>query len=408
MSRWPIPVLLALLLLAACGGEAPERAVVEEVRAGPLRLSIEAQGELKAAVATRLTVPGQGWTSRQLVWMVPDGSRVAAGEVVARFSAEQTRLERDKALLGLERSRLSRLARESELALGDGRLEVDRAQVEGQLAIASRYAQAEFAAIARNVVLDAIADAEYLGEKREVLDWRRAQSAARGGAELQVLDAQRQSVEANLRVREADLDALELRAPHEGVFVLTANWTGEKPQLGAQVFAGNDFATLPDSRALEVELSLPQLEAQGLAVGLPVRLHPVGAPEQGFEAPITWVASAPRAVSRNNPVRHLAFKVAVPEDVVRQRPWVPGQAFVGRVILKEAESALSVPNLALLSENGGHAVQVLTRHGPERRAVVLGVRGPARSEVIEGLAEGERVLLTPPAPAGGQDAGAGA
>lgn len=399
MSTRRIPILLAVVLLVACGSEAPERAVVEEVRAAPLLLLIEAQGELKAAVATKLTVPGQARSTRQLVWMVPDGSRVAKDEVVARFSAEQTRLELDKALLNLERSHLTRLAKEAELALGDGRLEVDRAQVENELAIASRFAQAELAAIARNAVLDAIADEQFLGEKREVLDWRKEQSAARGGAELQVLEAQRQSVEVNVHTREADLGALELRAPHEGVFVLTSNWSGEKPQLGAQVFAGNDFATLPDSRALEVELSLPQLEAQGLAVGLPVRLHPVGAPEQGFEAPISWVASAPRAISRNNPVRHLAFKVAVPEDVVRQHPWVPGQAFVGRVILKDAASALSVPNLALVSENGGHAVQVLTRHGPERRAVVLGVRGPARSEVLEGLAEGERVLLTPPAPA---------
>lgn len=403
MSTRRIPILLAVVLLVACGSEAPERAVVEEVRAAPLLLSIEAQGELKAAVATKLTVPGQARSTRQLVWMVPDGSRVAKDEVVARFSAEQTRLELDKALLNLERSHLTRLAKEAELALGDGRLEVDRAQVENELAIASRFAQAELAAIARNAVLDAIADEQFLGEKREVLDWRKEQSAARGGAELQVLEAQRQSVEVNVHTREADLGALELRAPHEGVFVLTSNWSGEKPQLGAQVFAGNDFATLPDSRALEVELSLPQLEAQGLAVGLPVRLHPVGAPEQGFEAPISWVASAPRAISRNNPVRHLAFKVAVPEDVVRQHPWVPGQAFVGRVILKDAASALSVPNLALVSENGGHAVQVLTRHGPERRAVVLGVRGPARSEVLEGLAEGERVLLTPPAQAAGDE-----
>jgi hypothetical protein len=401
----PAAALLAMALLAACAGEPPAKAVVEEVRAGPLLLAIEAQGELKAAVATKLTVPGQAWSTRQLVWMLPDGSRVAKDEVVARFSAEQTRLELDKALLNLERSRLTRLAKEAELALGDGRLDVDRAQVESELVIASRYAQAELAAIARNVVLDAIADTEYLGEKREVLDWRKDQSAARGSAELQVLEAQRQSVEVNVRTREADLGALELRAPHDGVFVLASNWSGEKPQLGAQVFAGNDFATLPDSRALEVELSLPQLEAQGLAVGLPVRLHPVGEPGQGFEAPITWVASAPRAVSRNNPVRHLAFKVAVPEEVVRQRRWVPGQAFVGQVILMDSPSALSVPNLALLSENGQTAVQVMTRRGPERRPVVLGVRGPARSEVLEGLAEGERVLLTPATPGGADDDG---
>lgn len=387
-------LLVTAMALAACT-DAPETPQpVEVLQRAPLQLGVEAQGELKAATATKLSVPGQGWSSRQLVWMVPDGSRVAEGDVVARFAAEQTQLELDKALLNLERNTLSRAAKQAELEIGGGRLDVDLAQVQSQLAIASRYAQADFEAIARNVVLDAVADERFLGEKREVLDWRKDQSVARGGAELQVLEAQRETVATGVRTREADLGALELRAPHDGVFVLVANWSGEKPQIGAQMFSGNDLATLPDSRRLEVELSLPQIEAQGLAVGQRVRLHPAGQPEQTFEAPISWVASAPRAVSRNNPVRYLAFKVAVPEAVSREQAWVPGQLFAGRVILGEAEDALSVPNLAIHSENGQSFVDVLVDGETQRRAVTLGARGPARSEVIEGLAEGDAVLLT--------------
>ena len=66
--------LLALataIALVACT-EAPETAQpIEVLRRAPLQLGVEAQGELKAATATKLSVPGQGWSSRQLVWMVP-------------------------------------------------------------------------------------------------------------------------------------------------------------------------------------------------------------------------------------------------------------------------------------------------------------------------------------------------
>lgn len=385
--------VLSALALSACS-EAPEAVpALEVLQPAPLDLWIEASGELKAAKATKLVVPGQNWAQRQLVWMAPDGSPVKAGDVVARFGAEETQLELDKALLNLERNALSQATKRAELEIGSGRLDVDIAQVQSQLAIASRYAQADFAAIARNVVLDAVADERYLGEKREVLDWRKGQSAERGSAELQVLSAQRDTVAMGVKTREDDLGALELRAPHDGVFVLATNWGGEKPQIGAQMWAGNDLATLPDSRSLEVELSLPQIEAQVLAVGQTVALHPVGRPEEAFEAPISWLASAPRATSRNSPIKYLAFKVAVPTEVGATHAWVPGQAFQARVLLKTADAALSVPNLAVQTDAGQTTVRVWANGEARSRPVTLGVRGPARSEVLEGLAPGDAVVL---------------
>lgn len=401
MSR-PLPLAALLAVLATLGacGDAPEATpALEVLQPAPLDLWVEASGELKAAKATKLVVPGQNWAQRQLVWMVPDGSPVKAGDVVARFGAEQTQLELDKALLNLERNALSQASKQAELEIGVGRLDVDIAQVQSQLAIASRYAQADFAAIARNVVLDAVADERYLGEKREVLDWRKDQSAERGGAELQVLSAQRDTVAMGVKTREDDLGALELRAPHDGVFVLATDWDGEKPQIGAQMWASNDLATLPDSRSLEVELSLPQIEAQVLAVGQAVELHPAGRPEEAFEAPISWLASAPRATSRNSPIKYLAFKVAVPTDGGARHAWVPGQAFQARVRLKSAEAALSVPNLAVRSDAGQTSVRVWVDGEAQSRPVTLGVRGPARSEVLDGLAPGDAVVLAEPEPA---------
>lgn len=389
-------VLCLALALAACGDDPVSAPPIEVMQTGPVALRVAAEGELKAAKATKLVVPGQNWAQRQLVWMVADGTPVKEGELVARFAAEQTQLELDKALINLERNALSQAAKQAELAVGTGRLDVDLAQVQSELGIAQRYAQADIEAIARNVVLDAIADERYLGEKREVLDWRKDQSSTRGDAELQVLSAQRDTVAMGVRTREGDLGALELRAPHDGVFVLASDWSGEKPQIGAQMWAGNDLATLPDRSSLEVELSLPQIESQVLAMGQTVRLYPAGRPEQAFEAPITWIASAPRAVSRNSPIKNLNFKVAVPAEATEGRAWVPDQLFQGQVLLKTADSALSVPNLAIRNEAGKNYVQVWEDGERVQRLVTLGVRGPARSEVLEGLTPGDAVVLTEP------------
>lgn len=390
------PAMLAIAVaaaLGACGDSTPTLRPSERITAAPVEFWVQAQGELKAAKATPLKVPGQNFARRQLVWMAPDGSAVKEGDVVARFSAAQAQLELDKALLDLQRNALARAGKESELGIGLDRVDVELAQAQSSLVIAQRYARADFEALARNTVLDAVQDEQFLGEKTGVLRWRQGQSAQRGAAELDVLGVQRNSIDANADNRRNDLAALELRAAHDGVFMLVAGWSGNRPQVGEQMWAGGDFANLPDVDSLEVELSLPQQEAQGLAIDQRVLLHPLGRPDQQVEGKLTWVASAPRQLSRQSPAKYVSAKASVPAEGAVRHGWVPGQAFSGRVILLSGEPALTVANVAVSDEGGEPHVMVLEDGEPVRRVVSLGVRGPARTQVLSGLAEGDRVLL---------------
>lgn len=391
MIRWLAPG--AALLLASCGGPDSESRPTEQLALAPAEFSVRAEGELKATKATPLGVPGQNWSRRQLVWMIEDGSQVSAGDVVARFSAAQAQLELDKAMLDLQRNALARASKESELDIGLDRVDVELAQAQAALVIAQRYARADFEALARNTVLDAVQDEKFLGEKAGVLRWRQEQSSERGKAEIQVLDVQRDSIDANASNRRDDLAALELTAAHDGVFVLTAGWSGTRAQIGQLMYAGTDFASLPDTTSLEVELNLPQQEAQGLAVGQRVQLHPLGAPGQTVEGELTWVASAPRPINRQSPARYVAAKASVPADAASRYGWVPGQAFAGRILLLSEPEALTVANVAIAQEGGESTVQVLKGGVASTRAVTLGVRGPARSQILSGLSVGEVVLL---------------
>lgn len=388
---------MALLaaLLAGCAGEDELHEPVERVQAAPLLLAVQARGELRAIQATPLNVPGERWARRQLVWMLPEGSLVRAGELVARFSSEQGELELSKALLDMERNALARAAKQAELGTLQGRVGVDLAQVGTELAIAQRYAGADLAMFARNEILDAIQNERFLGVKQDVLSWRQDQAAERGGAELSVLDAQRNTFSLTAETKQADLEALELRAPHDGVLMLEANWSGEKPRVGAALWAGNEFGKLPDTAALEVQLTLPQIEAQGIAVDDVVEIHPVGRPEQAVETRLSWIASAAQVQSRESPVKYVSVKAPVPEEAVQRHGWVPGQAFAARIVIARAAEGVTVPNVAVIASRGETWVEVQVGEGFERRRVTLGERGIARSEVRSGLAPGDVVRLAP-------------
>lgn len=386
---------MAIITLTACSDASIDEVPVETLELAPLELVLEADGQLKSQKAMPLLVPGAQWAQRQVLWMKADGSRVAKDEVVARFSARQGELDLAKALLDLQRNTLARVAKQEELGTLEGRVDVDLAQVGSELAIAQRYADADLDMFARNEILDAIQDEQFLGEKRGVLEWKRDQTGVRGSAELAVLDSQRATYDLNANRRREDLDALELRAPNEGVLVLSADWSGEKPKVGAGVWAGNEFASLPDTSTLEVELALPQLEAQGAVAGAEVELYPLGRPEQAVRSSLSWVAAAASVRNRQNPVKYLLMKAAVPPEVALRHAWVPGQAFRARIFVQRKEQGLSVPNVAVVSDAGKTFVQLREGGSNVRREVSLGARGPARSEVLDGLAPGDVVRLTP-------------
>jgi HlyD family secretion protein len=390
--RVPAFACIAMFALCACSEDVPAP-VLETVEPAALVISVDATGELKSSKATPLMVPGQNWSSRRLVWMAPEGGLVKKGEVIARFSAEEGEQQLAQALIDLQRNALARSAKEGELGAGRGRVDVDLAKVGTDLGIARRYADADLSTMARNEVLDAVQDARFLGAKQDALQWKRGQFGVRGGAELAVLDAQRATYSINAKTRQDDLDALDLRAPHDGVLVLSANWTGEKPSVGSNLFAGTDFGSLPDPGAMEVELTLPQIEAQGLRADMAVELHPVGRPAQKISGKLSWVASAAKPRSRQNPVKVLTVKATVPADAIRTFGLVPGQGMQATIYLLRSKNALSVANVAIESDDGRSYVQVRNGVDFERRAVTLGVRGTARSQVLKGLRAGDEVRL---------------
>lgn len=386
----------SLLAVIACSGTPRQDLPVEVLVAAPLVLDIEVQGQVRAVRSTPLVVPGRNWARQQLTELVPDGSFVRKGDIIARFSAAQGELQLTEALLEIQRNALTRASKQEALESTVGRLEVDLAQVDSDLAIATRYAEADLSMFARNEILDAIQDRAFLDAKDGTLRWRLDQASDRGSAELAVVDAQAATHQHTANLRREDLSSLELVAPHDGVLVLEADWSGDKPTVGSTLWAQNELGSLPDTSTLELEISIPQLDAHDVEKGLPMSIHPLGHPEQVATTALEFVANSAQAAGRDNPVRYLKAKAPLPAEAVQRWGWVPGQAFRAVLHLNAGnEVALSVPNVALRSDAGQSYVYVVHRGEAQRRNVETGARGPARTRIVSGLVAGDAVLLLP-------------
>ena len=381
------------LALGACSSTPADAPVTERVQAASTRLDVHASGSLKATQSTPLQVPGQQWTQRQLVWIKADGSQVKKGELVARFSAKQSKQDLAEAELDLKRNAIARIGKQADLDQTRGKLGVDLANVAYQLAIAERYAKASFEALARNKVLDAVQDKQYLGTRQNVLEWRKGQTSKRGDAELAVLDAQRNTYAIQARQKRADLDALELRAPHDGIFMLQGDWSGQKPHVGSTLFAGRPLASLPDTGEMDIEIALPQVQAQGIKVGDAIDIHPLGKPGQSAQSKISWIAAAAQTRSRQSPVKYVMMKARVPKKAITDYKWMPEQQFAVEITVFQSDQAITVPNLAIDSSGDKPRVYVLDGSKATARKVTLGARGASRTQITAGLLPGDRVLI---------------
>ncbi|MBW8897695.1 MAG: HlyD family efflux transporter periplasmic adaptor subunit, partial [Massilia sp.] len=261
--------------------------------------------------------------------------------------------------------------------------------------LSRRYADVDLSIFARNTILDALADVGFLTKKRTYLDWKGGQVQARTAAQDAVLHSQRDSVAQNAAQQRKSLEALELVAPHDGIFQLTARWDGSKPQVGANQMAGEPFGTLPDLDQLIAHFSVAEGQAYGLRPGLPVRVRLAGTGTE-LDLVVTRVGSSASTISQESPVKYSDFDAAIATDQAHKLGLKPGQALHGTVRLVGKPSALTVPNIALVPDGASYAVYTLDAGAPVKHKVELGLRGPVRSEIKGGLAPGARIVLLPP------------
>lgn len=387
--------LFALILLTACAEQSPAELEAKEAFAPKAwQETLQVDGEIIAADKTPLTTPGEGWDSRTLVDMLPEGSLVTKGQVIARFDAPRSRMELSQAELELLRKDLAEQALQAKNEKNRADLNADHAKVNADLLLSERYSEAAQGIFSRNQILDAIQDKNYLNTRLQYLHWRNHQTNASNQASQAVFLSQKQSVELEASRHRKSLETLELIAPHDGVLLLAESWSGNKPQIGSSSRPGQEFGSLPDAEKLVASFQVAEGRTYGLKPGLPVRIRLAGSGQE-IQLKISKVGSSASTISRDSPVKYINAEAAFSLQQVKEFALKPGQAIKGGIVLIDQKQAQTVPNIALIAEDGKQYVEILADGQHRRVAVELGIRGPVRSEVKSGLKPLDQLILLP-------------
>ncbi|MFN7212304.1 MAG: efflux RND transporter periplasmic adaptor subunit, partial [Lysobacteraceae bacterium] len=371
-----VAVLVAVWAWAGAGRSvSADRLRIATVERGLLVRDAQVNGRVVASVSPTLYAPAASTVNLR----TRAGATVRKGDVLATLDSPELRAERDRELATL-RGFEADVARQRILAQ-KARLLAARTADEGRLALqtaqrdAERTARAcELQAIPRADCLryaDAVEAAQVRARHSEADADLEGQNAALELKSREEALARQRAVVADLERRVSDLD---LRSPVNGIVGSIA--VADR----AVVPANAPLMTVVDLSQLEVELEVPETYADDLGLGMRVEVR-IGAQTVGGEL----MTIAPEVLNRQVLAR---VRLDAPPEGLRQ-----SQRVSARVLIEEKPDVLKLARGPFLETQGGRFAYVMDDGDAVRRPITLGATAVSAVEIVDGLAEGERVVI---------------
>lgn len=199
----------------------------------------------------------------------------------------------------------------------------------------------------------------------------------------------------------ADRELLDVRAPIDGIVyhgrATRGKWTAlatatEKLRRGSSVARGDIVMTVVPDVALRLRLDLPEAHVHHVRPGLEGSASPAAFPDAELPAAVESVSRVPVAPGIFDAVVEL-------EGSEHLERLVAGMACTVELVPYSSGDALTVPNGAIHEESDVTVVWLQGRDGgaPVKRRVRTGKTDGTRTEILDGLEEGDEVLLEKPA-----------
>jgi HlyD family secretion protein len=350
---------------------------------GDLVRDISVQGRVVAALHPTLVSPAQGIVSLQ----TKAGSVVRRGDILAVVDSPELRSALDQ-------------SRAQVLSL---RTDYERAKIAGSQSDARLRQQVALAEVRLEAAKRGLQRAELLRHDGLIngTDFERAQDDVHV-AQLELEQARREiglnreTADFDIRSRKLQADRqqsatdelqkrfedLTIRAPFDGmVAAITVN---ERDAVAAN----QAILTVINLSSLELEITIPEEYAGDVRIGTPLMIG-YGGGEKG--AHITAVS--PEIVGNQITAR------AVPDQ-----QWPEGlrqnQRVSARLVFESKKNVLKLPRGAFVEASGGRSAYVVDGSLATRRAITLGSVGASEVEIVSGLREGDRVILSDTSPFG--------
>lgn len=376
-----LAILVAVAAAALAWGFRPQAVAVEigGVKRAPLAVTVEEEGRTRVRDRFEVSSPVPGYLRRLTLDV---GDAVAKGQVLAELEPLRSTVLDPRA----------RAEAEARVASAEYALQAAEQHAAAAAAEASR-AQNEFERRRKLCESGCISKEEL--DTAELLARRTAAERRSAEFAIEVARFELEAARTALSYSAADpaaapAERVAVRSPVPGRVLRLAR------RSEGVVAAGEVLIEVGDPAALEVEVDVLSSDAVRIAPGTLVRLS-------------RWGGDAD-LLARVRVVEPAGFTKVSALGVEEQRVWVivditsspeqwerlgDGYRVEASFVLWQGEDVLQVPAGALFRHRDGWALFVVANDRISRRPVSVGHRNAQAAQILDGVAEGERVVLHP-------------
>jgi RND family efflux transporter MFP subunit len=318
--------------------------------------SILVTGSLIPRLEVLISPQIEGYRITEL--LVDEGDRVDEGQVLARL--DRNTLEAQLAQFEAQRTR-------AEAAIAQARSNITQSEAN------QKQAEAAFERAQDLVKTGATSRAVF--DEREAAARTSVATVMSAKDGLRVSEADKVAIEAQIREAQVRLGYTEIKAPTAGLVVR------RNARLGAVARAtGDPMFRILSKAEVEMEAEVPEIYLPKMGQGMAARIEVAGLRE------------------RNGTIRLISPEVERATRLGRVRIFIGDDqelrvgTFARAVIDIAKSDGLGVPSSAIMSQNDMQTVQVVKDGKVETRRVRTGLVGGGKTEIVEGLAEGEQVV----------------
>ncbi|MBO8432267.1 MAG: efflux RND transporter periplasmic adaptor subunit [Bacteroidetes bacterium] len=379
-------VVLALLLWIVFGNHASTLRVerrgitIVEVQEGQFNDYVRVDGQVQPIEVVQIS-PEEGGIVKEKV--VEEGAHVKKGDVIVRLSnsdldlqildAEAQLAEKQNFLrntqVTLEQDRLNNMGELLQLDMQVGRY---------KRAYEQQKRLYEEDLVAKEDYIKAWEDYDLAVRQYDLVAQRLKQDSLSRTFQMAELESNLASMRRNLKLVRARKDKLEIRSQIDGELGLL------DVELGQSVSSGQKIGQINDLSDFKIQASIDEHYIDRVHAGLPATFERQGGQ---FDLAVRKVYPEVRDGKFKT---DFVFKGERPENIRS------GQTYYINLELGQSSESVLIPRGTFFQTTGGSWIYVLDSEGKRayKRSIRIGRQNPQYYEVLDGLAPGERVIVS--------------
>lgn len=186
------------------------------------------------------------------------------------------------------------------------------------------------------------------------------------------------------------IGSMTIRAPIAGIILSRDTDPGSAVIPMSSAFGGTVLMVIADDTAMHFEGEVDEADIARVNTGMPARINVVSYPDSIFTGVVELIS--PLGIEEANVVRfEVHARIYEGQELLRA-----GMSADAELILEERLNVLSLPEAALIYEEEGVFVQIrdeTLEEGYRRIPVKVGISDGIKTEIVDGLSEGDVVII---------------